>query len=422
MGLSEYNRKRNFAVTSEPSGEAPAPPRAEGVRQFVIQKHAATRLHYDFRLELDGVLKSWSVPKGPSLDTKVKRLAMHVEDHPLAYATFEGIIPKGEYGGGTVLLWDHGTWEPIEDPHQGYAAGNLKFILKGEKLHGGFALVKIRDRGARGGRDDGRSWLLIKERDAQVVPETTSEITEARPESVTTGRTLDEIAADRSRVWHSNRAQVDAGAVPGARAAPLPAKIRPPRFAPRKAPPAGADWLHELAIAGERLLARNDGQLVQLLDGGGRPLSAAAEQQRRAIADAVRMLPAQTLLVDGVLAAMTPDGHTDAAALPGVLAGGPGATATLALVYLVFDLPYLDGRDLTRVPLERRKALLAALVRGSSEPGPLRYLDHVAGSGADFRREAKRLGVAAMVSRRADSLYGGRAGWLEIPCGISARR
>jgi len=418
MGLAEYNRKRNFAVTSEPSGEAPVAPRAEGGRQFVIQKHAATRLHYDFRLELEGVLKSWSVPKGPSLDTKVKRLAMHVEDHPLAYATFEGIIPKGEYGGGTVLLWDHGTWEPIEDPHQGYAAGNLKFILKGTKLHGGFALVKIRDRSARGGHDGGRSWLLIKERDGYVVPEATSEITKARPESVTTGRTLDEIAVDRSRVWHSNRAQIEVGAAPGAEAAPLPGKIRPPRFAPRKAPPPGPGWLHELAIAGERLVARNDGQSVQLLDGGGRPLSTAAERPRRSVADAVRMLPAQTLVVDGVLAAMTMDGHSDAAALSRTIEGQSGAT----LAYFVFDLPYLDGRDLTRVPLERRKALLAALVRGSSAPGPLHYLDHVAGSGAAFRREAKRLGIAAMVSRRADSLYGGRAGWLEIPCGISAPR
>jgi bifunctional non-homologous end joining protein LigD len=422
MGLSEYNRKRNFAVTSEPSGAAPASPRAEGVLQFVIQKHAATRLHYDFRLELEGVLKSWSVPKGPSLDTKVKRLAMHVEDHPLAYATFEGIIPKGEYGGGTVLLWDRGIWEPIEDPHEGYAAGNLKFILKGEKLHGGFALVKIRDRNARGGRDEGRSWLLIKERDGHVVPEATSEITEARPESVATGRTLDEIATDRSRVWHSNRTQVDAGAAPGAELAPLPDKIRPPRFAPRATPPAGAGWLHELAIAGERLLARNDGQSVQLLDSAGRPLPAVAARQRKAIIEAVRMLPVQTLLVDGVLAAMTPDGHSDAAALPAALAAQSRPGATLALAYLVFDLPYLDGRDLTRVPLERRKALLAALVRGSSEPGPLRYLDHVVGSGADFRREAKRLGIAAMVSRRADSFYGGRAGWVEIPCAVSARR
>src|SRR6187431_2397659 len=141
--LAEYNRKRNFGVTSEPPGEAPAKPRADGALSFVIQKHAASRLHYDFRLELNGVLLSWSVPKGPSLDPKEKRLAVHVEDHPLAYGGFEGIIPKGQYGGGTVLLWDRGSWEPQEDPVKGYAAGNLKFILKGEKLHGGFALIRL---------------------------------------------------------------------------------------------------------------------------------------------------------------------------------------------------------------------------------------------------------------------------------------
>src|SRR5467141_2289204 len=163
MPLATYRRKRDFDKTPEPRGTKRAAPR-KGLL-FVIQKHAASRLHYDFRLELDGVLKSWAVPKGPSLDPADKRLAMHVEDHPLEYGTFEGIIPKGEYGGGTVLLWDRGSWAPVGDPYQGYRAGNLKFTLKGEKLRGGWALVRIR--GSRRGDDSGRSWLLIKERDAE---------------------------------------------------------------------------------------------------------------------------------------------------------------------------------------------------------------------------------------------------------------
>jgi bifunctional non-homologous end joining protein LigD len=423
MGLGEYNRKRNFALTREPPGEEVAPQKeADGhasdsplrARQFVIQKHAATRLHYDFRLELEGVLKSWSVPKGPSLDPKVKRLAMQTEDHPMAYADFEGIIPKGQYGGGTVLLWDRGTWEPLEgDPHREFAAGNLKFRLKGTKLQGGFALIRLKPRGPRRGDDDARSWLLIKERDAEVRDEAAGIITDDHPESVATRRTLEEIAADRSHVWHSNRAQLDLDGVPGAKAAPLPATIAPPKPAARQAPPPGDGWLHEMAVPGERLLARAESGEVRLLGPAGAPLAPAAARKRQAVADAVRLLPAGTLLVDGVLAAVAPDGHAHGRALTRALAGqGPDA-----LTYYLFDLPYLDGHDLRAVPLARRKELLAALLRKVAERTCLRYLDHVTGGGADFRRAAGRLGIPAMISRRADSRYDARAGW--ITCQVS---
>src|SRR5688572_2741633 len=251
MGLKEYHRKRDFGITPEPRGEE-RPDRA-GPRSFCIQKHAATRPHYDFRLEMEGVLKSWAVPKGPSFDPADKRLAMMTEDHPVEYGDFEGIIPAGEYGGGTVVLWDQGTWEPIEDPHKGLRAGSLKFRLHGEKLQGRWALVKIKGRDPR---DDEKTWLLIKEKDELVRPASEWSVTEARPESVTTGRTLEQIAKERDRVWHSNRADGDRGAakpkgrfaakataraaarttppptkvparaakVPGARKAPLPKK------------------------------------------------------------------------------------------------------------------------------------------------------------------------------------------------------
>lgn len=417
MGLDEYNRKRNFTITREPRGEAaPAAGKsrsAHRARQFVIQKHAATRLHYDFRLELEGVLKSWSVPKGPSLDPKVKRLAMQTEDHPMAYADFEGIIPKGQYGGGTVLLWDRGTWEPLEgDPHQEFAAGNLKFRLKGTKLHGGFALVRMKPRGPRRGEDDGRSWLLIKERDAEVRDEATGIITDDRPESVATQRTLEEIAADRSHVWHSNRAQIDLSGVAGAKPALLPAKVAPPRPAARKMPPTGDDWLHEMAIPGERLLARTENGEVRLLGPTGAALAPAAGRKRQAVADAVRLVPSATLIVDGVLTAVAPDGHADPKALARTLNGEGPATLT----YYLFDLPYLDGHDLRGVPLARRKELLAELLGKVAERTCLRYLDHVVGGGADFRQAAGRLGIPAMLSRRADSRYDARAGWLTIPC------
>jgi bifunctional non-homologous end joining protein LigD len=416
MGLDEYNRKRNFTITREPPGEAaPAAgkPAALRARQFVIQKHAATRLHYDFRLELEGVLKSWSVPKGPSLDPKVKRLAMRTEDHPMAYADFEGIIPQGQYGGGTVLLWDRGTWEPLEgDPHQELAAGNLKFRLKGTKLQGGFALIRLKPRGARRREDDGRSWLLIKERDAEVRDEAAGIITDDRPESVATRRTLEEIAADRSHVWHSNRAQIDLSDVAGAKRAPLPAKVVPPKAAARKAPPAGDDWLHEMAIPGERLLARAENGEVRLFGPTGAALATAAARKRQAVADAVRLVPSATLLVDGVLTAVAPDGHADPQALARTLDGEGPATLT----YYLFDLAYLDGHDLRAVPLGRRKELLADLLRKVAERTCLRYLDHVVGGGAAFQQAARALGIPAMLSRRADSRYDGRAGWLTIPC------
>jgi bifunctional non-homologous end joining protein LigD len=393
VGLSEYNRKRNFSVTSEPPGDAPRPA-ATGTLGFVIQKHAATRLHYDFRLELDGVLLSWSVPKGPSLDPKVKRLAMHVEDHPLAYADFEGIIPKGQYGGGTVLLWDRGTWEPLEDPRKGYAKGNLKFHLKGEKLHGGFALVKIRSRGPRGGDDD-RSWLLIKERDGEA-RDGAEDITDERPESVATGRSLEEIAGDKTRVWHSKPSHLAPAEVPGARPAALPAKLTPPAFGKRAAPPAADGWLHEPAVEGDRRLARVAASEVKWLSEKGAALPPAAARKLAALADGVRLLPATDLVVDGVVAPL----------------GGPGS----GLGYFVFDLPYLDGHDLRRAALEDRKALLAELVRRGGGRGPVQYLDHVAGGGPAFHREACRLGMPGMASRPAASIYGPKAGWVRVPC------
>ena len=423
MGLGEYNRKRNFALTREPPGEeAPGEAATEGppepggqARAFVIQKHAATRLHYDFRLELAGVLKSWSVPKGPSLDPKVKRLAMRTEDHPLAYAAFEGIIPQGQYGGGTVLLWDRGTWEPQGDPHQELAAGNLKFLLKGNKLRGGFALVRIKPRGGRpGDRDDERSWLLIKEKDAETRPEAAGIVTEAHPESVATQRTLEEIAADRSQVWHSNRDQLDLAGIAGAPHEVIPAvtSLRGPKAKARRTPVAGDGWLHEISVPGERLLARSENGEVQLFHPDGKPLPPAAAAQRKAVSDAVRLLPSRGLVVDGVLTAVRPDGHAEPKAITKALAGeGP-----TQLAYYLFDLPFLESHDLTELPLTRRKGLLDQLIGKVAERTCLRYLDHVEGSGPDFYREACRLGIPAVMSRPGDSPYSAGAGWITVAC------
>src|SRR5882724_8067961 len=229
MALEEYKRKRNFKQTPEPPArKAPA----EG-RSFVIQKHAATRLHYDFRLELDGVLKSWAVPKGPSLDPGEKRLAVHVEDHPVDYGGFEGIIPKGQYGGGTVLLWDRGTWEPVEDdPAAAYRKGHLKFRLDGEKLHGGWNLVRMH--GEKAGENK-ENWLLIKEKDEAAVPGSGEAIVSERPESVASGESIEEIAAGSENVWESNhKAAKPAAATKRKKKAPAfdpaatPGRARPP--------------------------------------------------------------------------------------------------------------------------------------------------------------------------------------------------
>jgi bifunctional non-homologous end joining protein LigD len=412
MGLDEYNRKRNFGVTSEPPGKEPTQKERDRTREraYVIQKHAARQLHYDFRLELDGVLKSWSVPKGPSLDPKVKRLAMQTEDHPLEYGGFEGIIPAGEYGGGTVLLWDTGTWEPQGNPHQEFAAGNFKFILKGEKLHGKWALIRIGGRGpaaARGrGQGDDRAWLLIKERDEEARPEAEVDIAAARPESVASQRSLEEIAGDRSRVWHSDRQRVDPRKIPGAVRAELPARVTAAQATRRRAPPTGDGWLHEMEIDGDRLLARVEKGEVRFLSGRGTALGAAAARRLTPVADAVRMLPAEGLIVDGVLTALSPDGRAHRAGIDDALAGKGEA----ALTYYLDDLLFLDGHDLRPVPLARRKALLAELVARVREAGPLRYAQHIAGDGAAFHDEACRLGIPGMLSRRADAPYPGPPG------------
>ena len=359
------------------------------------------------------MLKSWSVPKGPSLDPKVKRLAMQTEDHPIAYAEFEGIIPKGQYGGGTVLLWDRGTWEPQGDPHKDFAAGNLKFLLKGDKLQGGFALIKLKGRGPGGSRDEERAWLLIKEKDVHTRDEAKGVITDQRPESVTTGRTLDEIAAAaRPRLALEPGAAGRWATSKGPARRPCPIRCASPAVTDRAAPPSGTGWLHEMEMAGERMLARVDGDDVTLLGPDGAPLPKATATRRKRAATDVRLLPAKTLIVDGVLTALRADGHPDPAGLSSALAGRGKAT----LAYFLFDLPYFDGTDLRAVPLRRRKELLSNLLARVAETTCLRFLDHIGGSGVDFHREACRLGIPGMISRQEDSGYDARARWIRVAC------
>lgn len=386
MSLGEYNRKRDFGKTAEPPGRRGAS--ATG-RSFVIQKHAATRLHYDFRLELDGALKSWSVPKGPSLDPAAKRLAVAVEDHPIDYGGFEGIIPKGQYGGGTVLLWDRGTWSPVGDAAASLAAGHLKFDLEGEKLRGRWALVRLKPRPGRHGREDDRSWLLVKDRDAYARPEAELNVTEARPESVATGRDLPAIAAATDSVWHSNRGRADPRELSGAKKTqtPLPARLAPARIVRARAAPPGDDWIHEVEVAGAPVEVRISGGRVRLLAPGGEDRT----DELTGLAQAARALPANEALIEGVVTALGADGKTRADAPPDVL-------------YLV-DLPFLDGYDLRATPLIERKQALAAVLAGAGAMPALRFADHVVGGGRETFAAACQLGALGIVSKRADASY-----------------
>ena len=328
MSLGDYNRKRNFDVTAEPPGHAGASPTGHS---FVIQKHAARRLHYDFRLELDGALKSWSVPKGPSFDPAARRLAVAVEDHPIDYGGFEGIIPQGQYGGGTVLLWDRGTWQPVGDAAAGLAAGHLKFDLFGEKLQGRWALVHIKARPNRAGRrgeDGDNNWLLIKDRDAHARPESAFDVTVARPESVASGRDLPAIAAASDRVWHSKPSLSNAAGIPRARAQAMPATFTPLRGRIARDVPEGEAWLHEVELVGRRVIVRADAGFVKLVDADGHDVterSCLRWPRRR------RRCRCTTRSSTGVATALAPDGRTRADAKPTVL-------------YLI-DLPYLDGHE-----------------------------------------------------------------------------
>jgi bifunctional non-homologous end joining protein LigD len=416
MTLERYRQKRNFKVTPEPAGKVGK--RRSRELSFVIQKHAARSLHYDFRLELNGVLLSWAVPKGPSLDPNDKRLAMHVEDHPLEYGDFEGVIPPKEYGGGTVMVWDRGTWIPKIDAEEGYRKGHLKFDLEGDKLAGGWNLVK-----SRSGQYGENSWLLIKEADDFARLGREAQITEDRPDSALSGRSMEEIAADKDRVWHSNRsvkANVEGGAVAktkrisglarikGAREAALPDRMEVQLATAVKSPPTGPSWVHEVKYDGYRMLCR-------ITDGEVRMVSRNAKDWTGdfpALARALARLPVTGAWLDGEVVAMDDNGRTSFQRLQNAL----DATRTQNLAYLAFDLLYLDGYDLREVALVERKRLLQRLLENA--PATIRYSEHFAVPGPDFLHNVEKLGLEGMVSKRGDLPY--RAGrgpaWQKTKC------
>jgi bifunctional non-homologous end joining protein LigD len=421
--LALYHAKRDFARTPEPRGAVP-PKRSSSL--FVIQKHDATRLHYDFRLEIGGVLKSWAIPRGPSLDPADKRLAMRTEDHPVEYGSFEGTIPKGEYGGGPVLLWDRGTWTPVGDPAAGLRSGELKFILEGEKLHGGWALIRIRGRTKRD--REGRTWLLVKERDRYAKRAGASSITDTRPESVVSGRRLEQIAEAPApseptaspvpRARHNGavapsrpRSAVKSKTAPlsATRPARLPRFVEPELATLVSAPPDGDGWLHEMKFDGYRILCRIEKGRATLWSRNAHDWTS----RFPAVAAAATKLPARDAFLDGEVVVLLPNGTTSFQALQNELSAGTHGR----LVYFVFDLLYLDGQDLTRLHLEQRKRSLQHLIGGKGTR-TIRYSRHVMGQGAKFFREACRRSLEGIVSKRRDSPYepGRGRSWLKAKC------
>jgi bifunctional non-homologous end joining protein LigD len=407
--LRTYRSKRDFSRTAEPRGEAVGARRGNS---FVIQKHAARRTHFDFRLELDGVLKSWAVTRGPSLDPAQKRLAVRTEDHPLEYGEFEGTIPKGEYGGGIVMLWERGTWTPRGDPHTSLAEGNLKLDLDGERLKGGFALVRLKARG----KETRENWLLIKERDEYADRRPGADPMERWTTSVVTGRTFEEIASDYSSVWSSKQgAQVfPASAPPGRRARPATrAKAARPKFVPPQLAtsvdqaPEGEEWLHEIKYDGYRVIAA--------LGTGGAVVYTRTGQdwthRFSPIADALAAAPVSSALLDGEIVVMDEQGQADFGRLQRALKGNRDS-----LTLLLFDLLHLDGEDLRKLPLIERKARLKRLL--GDMPAAIRYSDHVVGHGAEVYERASRMGLEGIVSKRADRPYqsGRTTTWLKMKC------
>ena len=451
-GLQTYREKRHFGITSEPRGRKAS---ATG-NAFVIQKHAATRLHYDLRLELDGVMKSWAVTRGPSLVPGEKRLAIHVEDHPIEYNAFEGTIPKGQYGGGTVMIWDRGTWFPEGDPRFGYKKGHLDFRLEGEKLNGKWHLVRMRKR--PGERQE--PWLLIKATDESARSPKDPDILEELPLSAATGRTMDEISAGRpvrkkstrttvpaAAVWHSNRAapeartpveaktatrprerkgkskstakkpaagkaksKADGRHIVGEKRSPLPDFVAPCLAQLTDKPPSAPNWVHEIKFDGYRIQARLANGKVQLNTRRGLDWT----DKFRSIARAAAKIPVQQALIDGEIVVESERGVSSFTALQEELSAGRDDR----FIYYVFDLLHLNGLDLRPVSLLERKKALQDIMQSIPAEVPVKFSEHFEENGAVLLRHACQMSLEGIVSKLRDVPYrSGRTGdWIKTTC------
>jgi len=393
VSLQEYKRKRDFSKTNEPKADE----QAASENRFVIQKHDATRMHYDFRLEMDGALKSWAVPKGMPFTRGEKRLAVRVEDHPAAYAEFEGTIPKGQYGGGTVMVWDQGTFEPLSDsPAKELGEGKLHFVLHGQKLEGEWYLVRL--------REDETQWLLIKGgEDMKPVSKKQDDL------SVLSGKTMKELSRG-DRVWHSRQSSKapGAGTKPGRtiKAAALPLFVEP-MMAKLVAKPLGGDWIYELKFDGWRALALKGGSQIRLLSRNQKDFGAKFPE----IMDSVAELDAQDCILDGEIVALDEAGRSSFQLLQAYEMGHERPP----IFFYAFDLLQLDGRDLKKLPLSQRKSKLQRLLKNAS--GVIRYSASLSSDAESLLEKVRQLGLEGVIGKRNDSLYesGRRSGsWVKL--------
>ena len=400
--LQEYHRKRDFNATSEPTGKDRRAKQSHAL-QYCIQKHDASHLHYDFRLELDGTLKSWAIPKGPSLDPKVRRLAVHVEDHPLDYASFEGSIPEGHYGAGDVIVWDRGLWEPEGNPQDAYAKGKLRFRLQGEKLAGVWNLFRT----SLGGKKE--QWMLVKSNDSEARSQAEYDVLEALPDSVLSERTL----VPRSTPITSKKAPAAKSAKPSPKPAkttkrPLPDMLQPQLATLVESPPSG-DWSYEVKFDGYRILARIENGEVRLFTRNGHDWSAKMPRQ----AEALGKLDVKSAWLDGEMVVVNDEGVADFQALQNAFDTAHDEHIT----YFLFDLLYVDGVDLRDSPLQERRSRLQAVL-DKDDSDVLKF-------SADFDQpveslldSACRMQLEGLIGKRLDSPYIGRrsSDWIKLKC------
>jgi bifunctional non-homologous end joining protein LigD len=418
--LKKYKAKRNFAITPEPDStetETAVATDSAGALSFVIQKHWATRLHYDFRLELNGAMKSWAVPKGPSLDPHDKRMAVHVEDHPISYNKFEGQIPAKQYGAGKVIIWDKGYWEPIGDAAGDYKAGHLKFNLHGHKLRGRWALIRMKSRGEKQ-----EAWLLIKEKDAfaraadafsviDEMPDSVARLKQPAPPKTAPKSTAGPKSAALKATSKSaavKRAPPE-DAVEGAVKSALPDKLAPQLATLVDAAPADAgDWQYEIKFDGYRLLARIDGKSIRLFTRNGNDWTG----QLPALAASLAKMKLPPGWYDGEIVALDSKGMPDFQALQQAFDG----SHTQDIVYYLFDLPYCGGYDLRKVPLHERRAMLASLLEQA--PADIRFSETFDIEASEILASACKIGLEGIIGKRRDSTYELRrsSSWIKLKC------